>query len=781
MAMLSDHLKLVIREALRNASWRGDEYASVEYLLWALLKDQEIVAIVEAVGGNVQKITRDLEQAFPEMPERPRSDSELEIYPSVGFNRVLQRARLHVRNSSKPKISPENVLVAIFAEPNSYAFAVLERNDVRRIDVIDYLSHGRGGRPSVPSARVAIRKTAAEGEAGEAVNESDEDESENSESRSAVARYCDNLNERARAGGIDPLIGREAELDRCIHVLCRRRKNNPILVGDPGVGKTAIAEGLARKIVEGRVPAPLLDAVVYAIDMASMLAGTRYRGDFEERIKDVVSELEAAGNAILFVDEIHTIIGAGATAGGGMDASNMLKPALQSGKLRCMGSTTYTDYRQHFEKDRALVRRFQKVDVDEPSRDEAVRILEGIRPGFEEFHGVRYSRDSLAAAVDLSVRYIHDRRLPDKAIDVIDEAAAAIRLRKGARKRQRVTRRDIEEIVSRIAAVPRQSVNHEDAAALEGLEDRLKDRVFGQDQALQALTSAVILSRAGLREVEKPVGCYLFTGPTGVGKTEAARALAEIMGIPLIRFDMSEYMEKHTVSRLIGAPPGYVGFDQGGLLTDAVTKTPYCVLLLDEVEKAHLDILNLLLQVMDHGRLADHNGRDANFRNAIVVMTSNIGAAELARRRIGYSGARGGSSGRNEIERHFSPEFRNRLDAVIAFQALPREIVLLVVRKFLRELEGQIAERSVRLEVEEAVVEHLADTGFSETMGARPLARAIQEEVKRPLSEELLFGELQRGGVARVLLRDGRIVIESETKSVSALPSDAGRPLLPVR
>ena len=780
MATLSDALRVVIRDALRNAGWRGDEYASVEHLLWALLRDRDVAAIIEGVGGDVRRITRELERAFPDQPARKVPDSEIDIVPSVGFNRVLQRARLHAQNANKPRILPENVLVAVFAEPNSFAFAVLERNEVRRIDVVDFLSHGR----SPASSRVAIRRTGAAAESGEPVGGAgeagDAAGEEEGEEASAVARYCQNLNERARAGGIDPLIGREAELDRCIHVLCRRRKNNPILVGEPGVGKTAIAEGLAAMIVAGQVPEPLSGAEVYAMDMASMLAGTRYRGDFEERIKNVIAELEENGQAILFVDEIHTIIGAGATAGGGMDASNMLKPALQSGRLRCLGSTTYSDYRQYFEKDRALVRRFQKVDVAEPSRDETIRILAGVRPQLEKFHGVRYTRDALVAAVDLSTRYLHDRWLPDKAIDLMDEAAAAVRLRRtGGRPRQRVSRRVVEEIVSRIASVPRESVSQEDADALEGLEERLRARVFGQDPALAALSSAVILSRAGLREAERPVGCYLFTGPTGVGKTEAARALADIMGIRLVRFDMSEYMEKHTVSRLIGAPPGYVGFDQGGLLTDAVTRTPYCVLLLDEIEKAHVDILNLLLQVMDHGRLADHNGREANFRNVLLVMTSNIGAAEMARRRIGYAGRSGAGAGEADLERHFSPEFRNRLDAVIRFGSLPRAVVLLVVRKFIRELETQVAARSVRIEVDEEALAHLADSGFSETMGARPLARAIQEQVKRPLAESLLFGALKRGGVARVRLVDGRIVVEAGGGPV--LPAEGDRQLLPVR
>jgi ATP-dependent Clp protease ATP-binding subunit ClpA len=654
-------------------------------------------------------------------------------------------------------VTGANVLVAIFAERESNAAYFLQNQDMTRYDAVNFIAHG-------------VAKNPAYGEARPVQGASDEEEThhhsaaaepaENKES--ALGKYCVDLNAKSRGGDIDPLIGRDQEVERCIQVLCRRRKNNPLLVGDPGVGKTAIAEGLARKIVRGEVPEVLAHATIYSLDMGALLAGTRYRGDFEERLKAVVTELEEHPDAVLFIDEIHTVIGAGATSGGAMDASNLLKPALQGGKLRTMGSTTYKEFRQHFEKDRALSRRFQKIDVNEPSVEDSVKILKGLKPYFEDHHGVKYTSDAIRSAVELAARYIHDRKLPDKAIDVIDEAGAAQHLVAESKRRKTIGVKEIEAVVAKIARIPPKSVSKDDAEVLKDLEKTLKRVVFGQDAAIEALSSAIKLARAGLREPEKPIGNYLFAGPTGVGKTEVAKQLAETLGVELLRFDMSEYMEKHAVSRLIGAPPGYVGFDQGGMLTDGVDQHPHCVLLLDEIEKAHPDVYNILLQVMDHGKLTDHNGRTVDFRNVILIMTSNAGASDMQKAAIGFGRDRREGEDTAAIERTFTPEFRNRLDAVISFAPLPKTVILQVVEKFVLQLEAQLLDRGVAIELTQPAAEWLADRGYDDKMGARPLGRVIQEHIKKPLAEELLFGKLAKGGMVRVGVKDDKIVLDIE-------------------
>ena len=630
-----------------------------------------------------------------------------------------------------------------------------------RYDAVNFIAHGVAKNPSFGEARPVQGASDIEDEV-----QGDDDKSE-----SALAKYCVDLNAKARKGDVDPLIGREAEVERCVQVLCRRRKNNPLLVGDPGVGKTAIAEGLARKIVSGETPEVLRGATIFSLDMGALLAGTRYRGDFEERLKAVVTELENHPDAVLFIDEIHTVIGAGATSGGAMDASNLLKPALQGGRLRCMGSTTYKEFRQHFEKDRALSRRFQKIDVNEPSVDDTVKILKGLKPYFETHHDIRYTSDAIKTAVELSARYINDRKLPDKAIDVIDEAGAAQHLVAESKRRKTIGAKEIEAVVAKIARIPPKNVSKDDAEVLRDLEGTLKRVVFGQDNAIEALSSAIKLARAGLREPEKPIGNYLFAGPTGVGKTEVARQLADTLGVELLRFDMSEYMEKHAVSRLIGAPPGYVGFDQGGLLTDGVDQHPHSVLLLDEIEKAHPDVFNILLQVMDHGKLTDHNGRQVDFRNVILIMTSNAGAADMAKAAIGFGRDRREGEDTEAIERMFTPEFRNRLDAVISFAPLGREVILQVVEKFVLQLEAQLMDRNVTIELTPAAAAWLAEKGYDDKMGARPLARVIQENIKKPLAEELLFGKLAKGGLVRVSVRDDKLELETEPPQAPRLSS----------
>jgi len=700
------------------------------------------------------------------------TDGADDAKPTAGFQRVIQRAVIHVQSSGREEVTGANVLIAIFAERESHAAYFLQEQDMTRYDAVNYISHGIAKRPGVSEAR-PVRGVDEETE-----TKGNEDSKKKGE---ALETYCVNLNKKAREGKIDPLIGREAEINRTIQVLCRRQKNNPLFVGDPGVGKTAIAEGLARKIVKADVPEVLKNCTIFALDMGALIAGTRYRGDFEDRLKSVVKELEGLKGAILFIDEIHTVIGAGATSGGAMDASNLLKPALQAGTLRCIGSTTYKEYRQYFEKDRALVRRFQKIDVNEPTVPDTVKILKGLKPYFEEFHKLRYTADAIKAAVELSAKYINDRKLPDKAIDVIDEVGASQMLLPESRRKKVIGVKEVEEVVAKIARIPPKSVSKTDTEQLRNLESDLKRVVFGQDSAIHALSSAIKLARAGLRQPEKPIGCYLFAGPTGVGKTEVARQLASIMGVELIRFDMSEYMERHTVSRLIGAPPGYVGFDQGGLLTDGVDQHPHCVLLLDEIEKAHPDLFNILLQVMDHGKLTDHNGKKIDFRNVVLIMTTNAGASDAAREAIGFG--RGKREGEDEeaIKRLFTPEFRNRLDATITFAALGRDTIDRVVEKFVLELEAQLTDRDVTFDLTPEATRWLGAKGYDDHFGARPLARVIQEHIKKPLADEILFGKLKNGGTVRVLLdreKDAlafEFIVDSDNKP-KALPPPDNRP-----
>jgi ATP-dependent Clp protease ATP-binding subunit ClpA len=737
MPSFSRGLEKALHQAMNLARERAHEFATLEHLLLALIDDRDTIAVLNGCDVDVDALKSDLEDFINEELDSLVVPNGQDARPTAAFQRVIQRAVIHVQSSGREEVTGANVLVAIFAERESHAAYFLEQQDMSRLDAVNFLSHGIT--KSGPNEERKVRG-ADEGGPG-----SESERGENQKS-SALADFCVNLNEKARAGKIDPLIGRDIELRRTIQVLCRRSKNNPLYVGDAGVGKTAIAEGLARKIIEGDVPEVLREAVIYALDMGTLLAGTRYRGDFEERLKAVMKELEKLPNAVLFIDEIHTMIGAGATSGGALDASNLLKPALASGAIRCIGSTTYKEYRQFFEKDRALVRRFQKIDVNEPSIPDAIEIIKGLRPYYEDYHKIKYTDEALKAAVELSARYISDRKLPDKAIDVIDETGASQMLLKKEDRKQVIDVADIENTIATIARIPPKSVSKSDTELLAGLEQNLKTVVFGQDEAITALSSAIKLARAGLREPEKPIGSYLFTGPTGVGKTEAAKQLADTLGVELLRFDMSEYMERHTVSRLIGAPPGYVGFDQGGLLTDGVDQHPHCVVLLDEIEKAHPDLFNILLQVMDHGKLTDHTGKSVDFRNVILIMTSNVGAQELSKSPIGFGRKREKGDDEEAINRTFSPEFRNRLDAIIPFGSLPPIIVRRVVEKFVLQLEGQLAERGVTINLTPEAAEWLAVRGYDERMGARPLGRVIQENVKKPLAEQVLFGELVNGG-----------------------------------
>ncbi len=767
MPSLTTTLEDAIHRAIGFANARRHELATLEHLLLALIDEPDAARVMRACAVDLAELRKTLTKFIDTELETLVFDLEgSEAAPSTGFQRVIQRAAIHVQSSGRSEVTGANVLVAIFNERESHAAFFLQEQDMTRYDAVNYLSHGVAKDPAFGESRPV--RGAEDAEQVDASSEKDEQGGE----ETALAKFCVDLNAKARAGKVDPLIGRSDEVERCIQVLCRRRKNNPLLVGDPGVGKTAIAEGLAKKINDEEVPEVLAGATIFSLDMGALLAGTRYRGDFEERLKAVIKELENHEDAVLFIDEIHTVIGAGATTGGAMDASNLLKPALQSGTLRCMGSTTYNEYRQHFEKDRALSRRFQKIDVNEPTVDDAVKILRGLKPFFEEHHEVKYTADAIKSAVDLSSRYINDRKLPDKAIDVIDEAGAAQHLLPAAKRRKTITPKEIETVVSKIARIPPKSVSKDDAEALKELETNLKRVVFGQDKAIVSLSSSIKLARAGLREPEKPIGAYLFTGPTGVGKTEVAKQLATVMGIEFKRFDMSEYMEKHSVSRLIGAPPGYVGFDQGGLLTDAVDQHPHCVLLLDEIEKAHPDVYNILLQIMDHGKLTDHNGKQVNFRNVILIMTSNAGAAEQARAAIGFGRDRREGEDEAAIERMFTPEFRNRLDAIISFAPLPKEVILLVVEKFVMQLEAQLLERGVSIELTEEAAQWLADKGYDDKMGARPLARVIQEHIKKPLAEELLFGALSKGGIVRVEVRDGKLHLEIIPPGKPQLPEE---------
>ncbi len=741
--MLSRNLEQTLHRALALASERRHEYATLEHLLLALTEDQDAVAVLRACGVDLELLGSELNGFMENELSGLVTPGVADPKPTAGFQRAVQRAAIHVQSSGREEVTGANVLVALFSERESHAVYFLQGHEMTRLDAVNYISHGIAKAPG-HSQPQPVR----------GANEEEVAEKVTGKTNEALDVYCVNLNQKALDGRIDPLIGRDAEVERTIQILCRRNKNNPLYVGDPGVGKTAIAEGLARKIVHSEVPEVLRNATIFALDMGSLLAGTRYRGDFEERLKAVMAELESTDGAILFIDEIHTVIGAGATSGGSMDASNILKPSLQGGLLRCMGSTTYKEYRNYFEKDRALVRRFQKIDVYEPSIEDTVKILRGLKPYFEEHHKVRYTADSLRVAVELAARYINDRKLPDKAIDVIDEVGASRMLLPAHKRPKTVTVRNVEEVVAKIARIPPKSVSTDDRKALASLERDVQTMVFGQDKAINSMASAIKLSRAGLREPEKPIGCYLFSGPTGVGKTEVARQLSMTLGVDLVRFDMSEYMERHSVSRLIGAPPGYVGFDQGGLMTDAIDQQPHSVLLLDEIEKAHPDVFNILLQIMDHGRLTDHNGKSVDFRNVVLIMTTNAGAADLAKPAIGFEREDREGDDTEAIERMFTPEFRNRLDAIVPFAALSPETVGLVVDKFIMQLEVQLADRGVAIEMTDEAREWLAKKGYDRNFGARPLARVIQEYVKKPLADELLFGKLANGGLVRVTIKD---------------------------
>lgn len=756
MPSFSNTLEAAIHNALALANARRHELATLEHLLLALIDEPDAARVMTACSVDLDRLRATVTDFLDEELDALVSDIEgSEAAPTTGFQRVIQRAAIHVQSSGRTEVTGANVLVAMFAERESHAAYFLQEQDMTRYDAVNYISHGVAKDPTHSDSRPVLGAEEVGNESGEQTGNP-----QGGKEETALQKYCVDLNAKARKGDVDPLIGRADEVERCIQVLCRRRKNNPLLVGDPGVGKTAIAEGLARKIVDGETPKILSEATIYSLDMGALLAGTRYRGDFEERLKAVMKELEEHPDAVLFIDEIHTVIGAGATSGGAMDASNLLKPALQNGGLRCMGSTTYKEFRQHFEKDRALSRRFQKIDVKEPTVDDTVKILRGLKPIFEEHHEIRYTQEAIKSAVELAARYIHDRKLPDKAIDVIDEAGAAQHLLPDSKRRKTITAKEIEAVVAKIARIPPKSVSKDDSAVLKDLEASLKRVVFGQDEAIEALSASIKLARAGLREPEKPIGNYLFAGPTGVGKTEVANQLASTLGVKLLRFDMSEYMEKHAVSRLIGAPPGYVGFDQGGLLTDGVDQDPHCVLLLDEIEKAHPDVFNILLQVMDHGKLTDHNGRQVDFRNVVLIMTSNAGAAEQAKSAMGFGRERRQGEDTAAIERTFSPEFRNRLDAVISFGALPKEVILKVVEKFVLQLEAQLMDRNVTFELTRGAAEWLADKGYDDRMGARPLGRVIQEHIKKPLAEELLFGKLAKGGVVKVSVKDDKLTLD---------------------
>ena len=748
--MLSDELQKALDAAFLSARGDGHDLLTVEHLLLALLSDANVNEVLGASGADLEALEQGLRDYIRQNVQKVADGEERDVQPTLSFQRVLQRAIYHVQSAGKKQVSTLNVLVAIFSEKDTQAVYLLGEQGVSRLDVVNYISHG-------------ISKVSGENEAPQSGESSDKEAAAGGE-QPALEQFATNLNERAKKGKIDPLIGRELEIERVMQTLCRRRKNNPLLVGEAGVGKTAIAEGLAWLITQNRVPDLLKGGVVYSLDLGSLIAGTKYRGDFEKRLKGVLAELGERKGAILFIDEIHTIIGAGAASGGVMDASNLLKPLLSSGELRCIGSTTYQEYRGVFEKDRALARRFQKIDVVEPSITDTIKILEGLKERFEDHHQVHFTRPALEAAVHLSARHITDRHLPDKAIDIIDEAAARLRLLPEGRKRKTVQVKDIEDTVARIARIPPKAVTSSDRDRLASLERDLKLVIYGQDDAVNALTSSIKMSRSGLGNPDKPIGSFLLAGPTGVGKTEVTRQLASLLGIEMIRFDMSEYMERHTISRLIGAPPGYVGFDQGGLLTDQVLKHPHAVVLLDEVEKAHPDVFNLLLQVMDHGTLTDNNGRHVDFRNVILIMTTNAGAEQVARRSIGFSEQDNTSDAMEIIRKAFTPEFRNRLDAIVPFAALPKEAVFRVVDKFLLQLEEQLGSKGVRLTVDEDARIWLADNGFDIKMGARPMARVIQENIKRPLAEELLFGKLAGGGRVLVSVTDDALSFEIESR-----------------
>jgi ATP-dependent Clp protease ATP-binding subunit ClpA len=745
----SRQLEESLHRAVAYANQRKHEYATLEHLLLSLVDDEDAAGVMRACDVELGALRTTLTNYVDNELRSLVVDDGEDAKPTAGFQRVIQRAVIHVQSSGREEVTGANVLVAIFSERESHAAYFLQEQDMTRYDAVNYIAHG-------------IAKKAGATEAKPVKGAEDEDKPTVKTGGEALEAYCVNLNEKAKQGKVDPLIGRANEVERCIQILCRRTKNNPLLVGDPGVGKTAIAEGLARKIVNNQVPEVLSGSTIFSLDMGSLLAGTRYRGDFEERVKQVVKELENHPDAVLFIDEIHTVIGAGATSGGAMDASNLLKPALASGTLRCMGSTTYKEFRQHFEKDRALVRRFQKIDVNEPTVEDTIKILKGLKIYYEEFHKLRYTNDAIKAAVELSAKYINDRKLPDKAIDIIDEAGASQMLLPEGKRKKIIGLKEVEAVVAKIARIPPKSVSKSDTEALKQLETDLKRAVYGQDDAIDQLSAAMKMARAGLRDNNKPIGCYLFSGPTGTGKTETARQLASTLGIELLRFDMSEYMERHTVSRLIGAPPGYVGFDQGGLLTDAVDQHPHAVVLLDEIEKAHPDVYNILLQVMDHGQLTDSNGKKIDFRNVVLIMTTNAGAADAQRNSIGFGRGKQDDEAEEAIKRVFTPEFRNRLDAVVAFKALTQEIIRQVVQKFIMQLEAQLADRHVTIETSDEAADWLAKNGFDELYGARPLGRVIQENIKKPLADEILFGKLVKGGHVKVVLRDGKLGFDIE-------------------
>jgi len=741
--MISKELEGTLNAALKEAKSRRHEYVCLEHLLYALLQDKDASSAIINCGGNIDRLRKGLEEFFQTHLETLPGGSDHQPQQTLSFHRVLQRAVIHAQSAEKKEINGGNLLIAMFREPDSYAVFLLQEQGITRFDLVNYISHG-------------ISKIAATEEWSQSEDEQGEEEKPGRRVK-PLESFAVNLVAKAQQGNVDPLIGRDDEIERTIHVLCRRRKNNPIYVGDPGVGKTALAEGLALKIHHGDVPDVLKDAVIYALDMGALLAGTKFRGDFEARLKGVLAGLKKLPNSILFIDEIHTIVGAGATSGGSMDASNILKPALASGELKCIGSTTYHDYKSYFERDRALARRFQRIEVPEPSQDDAYKILEGLKPHYEKHHGVHYSTGAIRAAVQLSAKHINDRKLPDKAIDVIDEVGAAVKIQPVDKRKKSIGAKDIEKIVAKIAKIPPRSVSISDKEQLQNLDRDLKLTVFGQDTAIDTLTSTIRLSRSGLGHPEKPIGCFLFSGPTGVGKTEVAKQLAQIMGIEFIRFDMSEYMEKHTVSRLIGAPPGYVGFDQGGLLTDAINRNPYAVLLLDEIEKAHPDLFNILLQVMDHATLTDNNGKKADFRNIILIMTTNAGAREMSGTPLGFGARSNAGKGKEAIEKMFSPEFRNRLDAMIVFNSLTMEIIERVVDKFIIELDHQLNEKKVFLQLTVKARRWLAERGYDPSFGARPMARLIQNEIKRVLADEILFGQLQSGGKVEVDENDGKL------------------------
>ncbi len=746
--MIAQELEVSLHMAFVEARQKRHEFITVEHLLLALLDNPTAAEVLRACGANMDELRKNLTQHIAEQTPRIAADREVDTQPTLGFQRVIQRAILHVQSSGKKEVTGANVLVAIFGEKDSHAVYFLQQQGIARLDVVNYISHGITKTPQAHQAKP---------------DQDSEQESQAETSNSPLDNFTQNLNSLALAGKIDPLIGRDKELERVVQTLCRRRKNNPLLVGEAGVGKTAIAEGLARRIVEGNVPDLLAKSTVYALDMGALLAGTKYRGDFEQRLKAVLKQLVDNPNAILFIDEIHTVIGAGAASGGTLDASNLLKPVLSTGQLKCIGATTYNEYRGVFEKDHALSRRFQKIDVVEPSVDETVEILKGLKTRFEAHHSVKYTANALTTAAELSARYINDRHLPDKAIDVIDEAGAAQRIAPKAKQKKIIGKTEIEEIIAKIARIPPRSVSTDDRSALANLDRDLKAVVFGQDQAIDALAAAIKMARSGLGNPQKPIGNFLFSGPTGVGKTEVARQLAYCMGIELIRFDMSEYMERHAVSRLIGAPPGYVGFEQGGLLTEQITKKPYSVLLLDEIEKAHPDIFNILLQVMDHGTLTDNNGRKADFRNVVIVMTTNAGAESLAKNSMGFTVSKQTGDEMDAIKRMFTPEFRNRLDAIISFRALDHDIIMRVVEKFLMQLDEQLAEKKVEAQFSQTLKEHLAKKGFDPLMGARPMARLIQDTIRRALADELLFGKLQHGGKVSIDIGEAeKIVLKFE-------------------